>query len=135
MRTAKQAHLLVAAILVVGLCGPVWARDWEELRGPYLGQNPPGAVPEIFAPGIVSTDDVNHCSVAVSPDGSRIAFSTTSSCWKAISAASRWTGWNIRCKPPPVRIVTGVTSNMSSWRCCTVSRISSRVSPAAERRS
>jgi len=26
------------------------------LKGPYLGQNPPGMTPEVFAPGIISTD-------------------------------------------------------------------------------
>ena len=26
------------------------------LEGPYLGQKPPGSIPEVFAPGIVSTD-------------------------------------------------------------------------------
>lgn len=27
-------------------------------NGPYLGQTPPGAMPEIFAPGIVNTENV-----------------------------------------------------------------------------
>ncbi len=27
-----------------------------EMRGPYLGQTPPGSTPEVFAPGIVSTE-------------------------------------------------------------------------------
>jgi Tol biopolymer transport system component len=30
--------------------------DWPVLTGPYLGQNPPGKNPEIFAPGIVSAE-------------------------------------------------------------------------------
>jgi Tol biopolymer transport system component len=72
MKLARPAHLLVAFVLVVGPCGGASAREWEELRGPYLGQEPPGLVPEIFAPGIVSTDDVNHCSVSISPDGQEI---------------------------------------------------------------
>jgi len=29
--------------------------NWPVLKGPYLGQEPPGMTPEIFAPGIVST--------------------------------------------------------------------------------
>ena len=28
--------------------------DFLKLTGPYLGQNPPGMTPEIFAPGIIS---------------------------------------------------------------------------------
>ncbi|MCJ8272850.1 MAG: hypothetical protein MJK04_26065, partial [Psychrosphaera sp.] len=27
------------------------------LTGPYLGQKPPGSTPEIFAPGIVNTEE------------------------------------------------------------------------------
>ena len=38
----------------------------------YLGQKPPGAEPEIFAPGIVSTEQYNHSSVTISPDGREI---------------------------------------------------------------
>jgi hypothetical protein len=31
--------------------------DWPTLEGPYLGQKPPGKTPEIFAPGIVPTEN------------------------------------------------------------------------------
>jgi len=30
--------------------------ELPELKGPYLGQKPPGKTPEVFAPGIISTD-------------------------------------------------------------------------------
>ena len=30
--------------------------DWPVLKGPYIGQKPPGMTPEIFAPGIISTE-------------------------------------------------------------------------------
>ena len=30
--------------------------DFSVLKGPYLGQKPPGLVPEIFAPSIVSIE-------------------------------------------------------------------------------
>ena len=32
--------------------------EFPRLTGPYLGQKPPGLIPEMFAPGIVSTDDL-----------------------------------------------------------------------------
>lgn len=32
--------------------------EFPLLTGPYLGQKPPGLIPELFAPGIVSTDDL-----------------------------------------------------------------------------
>ena len=44
------------------------------LQGPYLGQTPPGRLPEVFAPGIVNTTD-NEYSISFSPDGREIYFS------------------------------------------------------------
>lgn len=48
--------------------------DFPVLKGPYLGQKPPGMTPEIFAPGIVSTqeDEINSL---FSPDGKEFYFS------------------------------------------------------------
>ena len=34
--------------------------DWPDLRGPYLGQKPPGMTPEIFAPDIKQHHVINH---------------------------------------------------------------------------
>lgn len=45
------------------------------LKGPYLGQSPPGATKTIFAPGIVSTAAYNHSSVTISSDGTEIYWS------------------------------------------------------------
>ena len=36
--------------------------DFSQLKGAYLGQNPPGKKPELFAPGIVTTDASEGCS-------------------------------------------------------------------------
>jgi len=47
--------------------------DFPVLKGPYLGQKPPGMTPEIFAPGIVSTD-LPEFSCCVSPDAREIYF-------------------------------------------------------------
>jgi hypothetical protein len=35
------------------------------LKGPYLGQKPPGMIPEIFAPGFISTEFPMICSLTV----------------------------------------------------------------------
>jgi hypothetical protein len=48
--------------------------DFPKLTGPYLGQKPPGITPEIFAPGIVSTD-AHKFSCCFSPDGNECYFS------------------------------------------------------------
>jgi len=42
-------------------------------QGPYLGQKPPGAIPQIFAPGIVSTD-AHEFSCSFTPDGKEFYF-------------------------------------------------------------
>jgi len=43
--------------------------DFPELKGPYLGQKPPGMTPEIFAPGIISTENNLHSSPVFSKGG------------------------------------------------------------------
>ena len=43
------------------------------LEGPYLGQEPPGAEAELFAPGIVSTGMAER-DVAMTPDGAVLYF-------------------------------------------------------------
>jgi hypothetical protein len=52
---------------------PVTPAAWPELTGLYLGQEPPGVVPELFAPGIVSTG-MNERDLTVSADGRTIWF-------------------------------------------------------------
>ncbi len=42
---------------------------FPKLRGPYLGQPPPGRTPRLFAKGIVSTRRGMYGTVAFSPDG------------------------------------------------------------------
>jgi len=47
--------------------------DFPKLTGPYLGQKPPGIVPEIFASGIISTDRTEFGNT-FSPDGGECYF-------------------------------------------------------------
>jgi len=47
--------------------------DFPILKGPYLGQKPPGETPEIFAPGIISTG-LSELNAVFSPDGSEFYF-------------------------------------------------------------
>ena len=47
--------------------------DVSILKGSYLGQTPPGMIPEIFAPGIISTEAAEGCSY-FSKDGSLFLF-------------------------------------------------------------
>ena len=48
-------------------------RTGQAGQGPYLGQKPPGSTPQIFAPGIVSTD-AHEFSCSLTPDGKEFYF-------------------------------------------------------------
>ena len=37
--------------------------EFPVLEGPYLGQKPPGQIPEAFAPGIVTTEHYEYSGV------------------------------------------------------------------------
>jgi hypothetical protein len=84
--------LLVSATMITGLA-LVEARGWRLDSGrqvpevapdslsrvqaaPYLGMKPPGLTPELFAPGLVSTELAER-DVAMSPDGREMYFSVT----------------------------------------------------------
>jgi len=68
--------------LALVACAPTGPADecaikaFPELRGPYLGQDPPGLEPEVFAPGVVSTGLATR-DLAMTPDGSELYFSVT----------------------------------------------------------
>lgn len=49
-------------------------KDFPKLTGPYLGQKVPGMTPEIFAPGIVSTEKFIEFKGAFSTDGREYYF-------------------------------------------------------------
>jgi Tol biopolymer transport system component len=48
-------------------------KEFSVLKGNYLGQPPPGDVPVVFAPGVISTDStIEHGSPSFSPDGNEV---------------------------------------------------------------
>lgn len=69
----------VAVAVVCGVSVPAAAevsREEAPRPSPYLGQDLPGEVPEVFAPGVVSGAGPRlHGPVVVSPDGSEICWS------------------------------------------------------------
>ena len=70
-------------------------RRFPNLTGPYLGQTPPTDKPLLFAPGIVS-DGQNHSSVAISPDGEELYWSSGAKgagmkIWFTQVVRDRWT--------------------------------------------
>ena len=59
----------------------IWARtrlaelEMVDLQGPYLGQKPPGLIPEPFAPFLAPTPDNKHSALSFSPDGRELYYS------------------------------------------------------------
>lgn len=57
-------------VLIVAAC----TSQKEKLHGKFLGQQPPGNTPELFAPGIVN-DGISTRDIAFTPDGKEVYFS------------------------------------------------------------
>jgi Tol biopolymer transport system component len=76
MRTKILLHLFFFIAIAVFL-NCAGQNDFPVLSGDYLGQNPPGMTPEIFAPGIISHGFHEH-NLTISPDGDEILFSCSS---------------------------------------------------------
>jgi hypothetical protein len=71
--------ICIAALVLLGLASLIGAQedDFTTLQGPYLGQKPPGAYPEIFAPGIISVDtNFEHSAAVFSPAGDEVVWCT-----------------------------------------------------------
>lgn len=72
----KNSFIKIFVITFIVLTTMGISQDFPKLQGKYLGQNPPGTIPEIFAPGFVSNGFHEH-SITFSADGSE-AFYTMS---------------------------------------------------------
>jgi len=66
--------------------------DFLVLKGPYLGQKPPGTIPEKFAPGVVSSKDRIEMGCAWSPDLKEFYFARS----ETPELSSNWAIWCIR---------------------------------------
>lgn len=82
-----------AAVICVAMssgCG-----DASHPSGPYLGQSPPGSVPEVFAPGLVSTGYHEDGGPAFTPDLKEIYFRIAQRPYPVVfymkEVAGRWT--------------------------------------------
>ncbi len=72
-------RICITSAILLFLTGITYTQDkisgFPVLKGQYLGQKPPRLVPEIFAPGIINTNDKNHSSITISPDGKEMYWS------------------------------------------------------------
>jgi hypothetical protein len=72
----KQRGLGITILLTFLLVcnGHAQQSDFPHLKGPYLGQKPPGMTPEVFAPGIVSSKEFVDFKGSFSPAGDEYYF-------------------------------------------------------------
>ena len=68
-----ENRYLIFYFLFLFFSNTVYLQEFPVLKGEYLGQKPPGITPEIFAPGIISTDKV-ELNAVFSTDGNEFYF-------------------------------------------------------------
>jgi Tol biopolymer transport system component len=73
LRLTIAAGCACSVVLGCGTRTELADTSFPELTGEYLGQVPPGDVPQLFAPGIVSTGMYTR-DIAMTPDGSELYF-------------------------------------------------------------
>lgn len=64
----------IVLLICIGFINCTQQSDFPSIKGPYLGQKPPGIIPEVFAPGIISTEKSELNSV-FSSDGKEFYYS------------------------------------------------------------
>jgi len=86
--TRKSIICMLIAACFVFICGmQAESSDLKKLpilKGDYLGQTPPGIVPEIFAPGIISTAKKEQ-NGSFSPDGKEFYFTKVLEQWDYVN--------------------------------------------------
>ncbi|MDH5604669.1 MAG: hypothetical protein OEY51_12050, partial [Cyclobacteriaceae bacterium] len=85
------------------------ASDLPVLKGPYLGQKPPGLTPVIFAPGIISSADYHELGGGTfSPDGKEYYFTRDiDNRWTIMVSRLESEGWTF---PEPENFSEGFTA-------------------------
>jgi ankyrin repeat protein len=69
----REGHSEIVDLLTTSGADQSLIRDLPVLQGPYLGQDPPGMSPVLFAPGVVSTERA-QLNAVFSPDGREFYF-------------------------------------------------------------
>lgn len=84
MKTAFLVGCLLAAVIA----SAAQEQAASKLTGPQLGQKPPGATPEVFAPGVVSRDGI-RMKLTMSADGIWILYTERDPATNTVSFVSR----------------------------------------------
>jgi Tol biopolymer transport system component len=72
----------ILLVILFSFCIKTQQKNFPILKGPYLGQKPPGMTPEIFSPDIISSG-CHDLDIAISPDGKEIFFTRSGLDWFA----------------------------------------------------
>ncbi|TPH13419.1 PD40 domain-containing protein [Litorilituus lipolyticus] len=92
----KHCNIIITA-WVLAFCNPSYSQtEFPVLKGPYLGQKPPGLIPQLFAPGIVSINGRYDFGISFSPNLDEIYFSAqpkegTASIYFSKIESKKWT--------------------------------------------
>jgi len=65
----QKGFLIIILLLIVKTSS---GQQFTSLTGDYLGQAPPGEVPQVFARGLISSDYKEHGAPSFSPDGKEV---------------------------------------------------------------
>lgn len=90
----QKGLLFITLILIVESS---FGQQFTGLYGNYLGQTPPGDVPVLFAPGIISKNTLEHSAAIFSPDGNEVYWVSREnqesllSIWRMLRINNRWT--------------------------------------------
>lgn len=83
MRNSRIGMLILLLILFYLLrCRQIDHVD--VLKGPYLGQKPPGKIAELFAPGLLTAGG-NETKISFTPDGLEFAVSISTKGWRYLA--------------------------------------------------
>jgi Tol biopolymer transport system component len=77
MMMSKAICVGILLSIVFVSCIKAQQDDFPVLKGPYLGQQPPGTMPEVFGPRIISVDEnFEHSAAVFSLDGKEVFWCT-----------------------------------------------------------
>ena len=71
MKTLMLTNLLLITAIVIS----AQQSDSIKITGPYIGQDPPGMMPEVFAPGFISTMEYGELNAVFTKNGNEFYFS------------------------------------------------------------
>ncbi|MCL3781004.1 hypothetical protein EMN47_11475 [Prolixibacteraceae bacterium JC049] len=81
---------LALLIIFVSIACLSKGQKFIDLYGDYLGQTPPGEIPEVFAKGIISTERLEHSAAIFSNDGNEVYWKSEK-LWFMKRIDNRWT--------------------------------------------